>query len=49
MHLFRQHAVKSFEEAAARIPVIGYGPYFAGVPGALATVAGQGCMKERHA
>ena len=39
MHLFKQHAVKDFAEAAAKIPVIDYGPYFAGVPGALERLA----------
>ncbi|MGA8196133.1 MAG: 2-oxoglutarate and iron-dependent oxygenase domain-containing protein [Acetobacteraceae bacterium] len=39
MHLFKQHAVKDFAEAAATIPVIDYGPYFAGEPGALERLA----------
>ena len=39
MHLFRQHAVKDVAEATAKIPVIDYGPYFAGEPGALARLA----------
>ena len=33
MHLFKQYAVKDFAEAAAKIPVIDFGPFFAGVPG----------------
>ena len=32
MHLFQQHAVKDAASAAATIPVIDYGPYFAGPP-----------------
>src|ERR1700729_2919477 len=39
MHLFKQHAVKDFAVAAAKIPVIDYGPYFAGEPGALRRLA----------
>ena len=39
MHLFKQHAVKDFGVAAAKIPVIDYGPYFAGEPGALRRLA----------
>jgi isopenicillin N synthase-like dioxygenase len=35
MHLFKELAVKDFAAAAAKIPVIDYGPYFAGEPGAL--------------
>jgi hypothetical protein len=35
MHLFRQFAVGDFDAAARIIPVIDYGPYFAGVPGAI--------------
>jgi isopenicillin N synthase-like dioxygenase len=38
MHLFQTKAVKDFE-AAAVIPVIDYGPYFAGEPGALQRLA----------
>lgn len=41
MHLFRQHAVKDTAAAAAAIPVIDYGPYFAGEPGALEPLARQ--------
>ena len=41
MHLFQQHAVKDLAEAAAKIPVIDYGPYFAGEPDALARLAEQ--------
>ena len=41
MHLFQQHAVKDFAAAAAKIPVIDYGPYFAGEPGALERLAEQ--------
>jgi len=39
MNLFKQHAVKDFAVAAAKIPVIDYGPYFAGEPGALQRLA----------
>ena len=39
MHLFRQHAVKDHAAAATLVPVIDYGAYFAGVPGALAPLA----------
>jgi isopenicillin N synthase-like dioxygenase len=41
MHLFRQFAVGDFDAAARIIPVIDYGPYFAGVPGALESVAAE--------
>jgi isopenicillin N synthase-like dioxygenase len=41
MHLFQQHAVKDATAAAATIPVIDYGPYFAGEPGALEHLAEQ--------
>jgi isopenicillin N synthase-like dioxygenase len=39
MHLFRQHAVKDLAATASTIPVIDYGPYFAGEPGALQRLA----------
>ncbi len=45
MHLFSRHAVRDPAAAARLIPVIDYGPYFAGVPGALATLAAE----VRHA
>jgi isopenicillin N synthase-like dioxygenase len=45
MHLFRQHGVKDYAAASAKIPVIDYGPYFAGKPGALEVLAEQ----VRHA
>jgi isopenicillin N synthase-like dioxygenase len=35
MHLFKDLAVKDYDAAASKIPVIDYGPYFAGAPGAL--------------
>jgi isopenicillin N synthase-like dioxygenase len=41
MHLFRQHAVKDLPAAAAKVPVIDFGPYFAGQPGALGQLAEQ--------
>jgi hypothetical protein len=39
MHLFKEHAVGDYEAAARAIPVIDYGSYFAGEPGALEKVA----------
>jgi isopenicillin N synthase-like dioxygenase len=41
MHLFKQHAVKDYDAASAKIPVIDYGPYLAGEPGALERTAEQ--------
>ncbi len=41
MHLFRQHAIKDHAAAAALVPVIDYGPYFGGVPGALQRLADE--------
>src|SRR5690349_13826407 len=41
MHLFKQQAVKDTESASKLVPVIDYGPYFAGEPGALARLAEQ--------
>ena len=41
MHLFKQHAVKDTESVLALIPVIDFGPYFAGQPGALDILAAQ--------
>ena len=41
MHLFQQHAVKDLATAAEKIPVIDYGPYFAGESGALERLAEQ--------
>src|SRR5437016_2920559 len=41
MHLFKQYAVEDHEAAARMIPVIDYGPYFAGEPGALDRVAAE--------
>jgi isopenicillin N synthase-like dioxygenase len=41
MHLFKQFAVGDVDAAARMIPVIDYGPYFAGVPGALESVAAE--------
>ncbi|MBV9863516.1 MAG: isopenicillin N synthase family oxygenase [Alphaproteobacteria bacterium] len=35
MHLFREHGVRDYEAAATQIPVLDYGPVFAGEPGAL--------------
>ena len=50
MHLFQQHAVKDLAEAAAKIPVIDYGPYFAGESGALERLAERGalCLREHR-
>jgi hypothetical protein len=39
MHLFKQQGVEDPQAAAGQIPVIDYGPYFAGAPGALERVA----------
>ncbi len=39
MHLFKQHAVKDSEAVSHLIPVIDFGPYFAGEPGALDVLA----------
>ncbi len=39
MHLFKQHAVKDRESVSELIPVIDFGPYFAGEAGALAALA----------
>ncbi|MBN8930312.1 MAG: hypothetical protein BGO51_01785 [Rhodospirillales bacterium 69-11] len=41
MHLFRQHAVKDTDAVSKLIPIIDYGPYFAGEPGALERLAGE--------
>jgi len=41
MHLFKQYAVRDADEAAGTIPVIDYGPYFAGEDGALAPLAAE--------
>jgi isopenicillin N synthase-like dioxygenase len=39
MNLFKEQGVKDFAAAAAQIPVIDFGPYFAGEPGALDRLA----------
>jgi isopenicillin N synthase-like dioxygenase len=41
MNLFKEHAVRDSEAAARMIPVIDYGPYFAGEKGALARLAAE--------
>jgi isopenicillin N synthase-like dioxygenase len=41
MHLFKEHAVADYEAASAKIPVIDYGPYFAGEKGALDRLAAE--------
>jgi isopenicillin N synthase-like dioxygenase len=41
MHLFKQHAVADFADAAEAIPVIDYGPYFTGEPGAITGLAAE--------
>ncbi len=41
MHLFEQCAVADYAAAARMIPVIDYGPYFGGEPGALDRVAAE--------
>ena len=45
MNLFEEQGVRDYAEAAAKIPVIDFGPYFAGEPGALDRVAAE----ARHA
>ena len=39
MHLFKQQAVRDVAEVTSRIPIIDFGAYFAGEPGALAPLA----------
>ena len=39
MHLFKEYAARDYDAAARMIPIIDYGPYFAGAPGALEAVA----------
>jgi isopenicillin N synthase-like dioxygenase len=39
MNLFKEQGVKDFAAAASQIPVIDFGPYFAGEPGALEHLA----------
>ena len=41
MHLFKEHAVADPERVAGMIPVIDYGPYFAGEKGALGHLAAE--------
>ena len=41
MHLFKQHEVKDITATANQIPVIDYGPYFAGTQGALEKIAAE--------
>ena len=41
MHLFKQHAVSDPESVSHLIPVIDFGPYFAGRAGALEVLAEQ--------
>ena len=45
MNLFKEQGVKDFAAAASQIPIIDYGPYFAGEPGALDRLVPQ----VRHA
>jgi isopenicillin N synthase-like dioxygenase len=45
MHLFKQHEVQDYRAAARLIPIIDYGPFFAGSPGALGRIAAE----VRHA
>jgi isopenicillin N synthase-like dioxygenase len=45
MHLFKQHAVRDVESVSELIPVVDFGPYFAGEPGALEVLA----ERLRHA
>lgn len=39
MHLFKQHAARNVEEVSRLIPIIDFGPCFAGEPGALERLA----------
>ena len=48
MNLFKEHAVRDHEAAAAQIPVIDYGAYFAGEPGALQRVAAEVAPRLRE-
>jgi isopenicillin N synthase-like dioxygenase len=41
MNLFKEQGVRDYAAAASQIPVIDYGPYFAGAPGALDRLAPQ--------
>ena len=41
MNLFKEQGVRDYAKAAAKIPVIDFGPYFAGEPGALERVAAE--------
>ena len=41
MHLFKEQAVRDYAAAAKTIPVVDYGPYFAGEKGALDRLAGE--------
>ncbi|MEX2617429.1 MAG: 2-oxoglutarate and iron-dependent oxygenase domain-containing protein [Alphaproteobacteria bacterium] len=41
MHLFERHAPADMDAAAARIPVLDLGPYFAGAAGARAALAAE--------
>jgi hypothetical protein len=41
MHLFKEHGVRDHQAAAGQIPVIDYGPYFAGASGALQRLLGR--------
>jgi len=46
MNLFKEQGVRDYAAAAAQIPVIDFGPYFAGEPGALerlAAAVGDAC------
>jgi isopenicillin N synthase-like dioxygenase len=43
MNLFQQHGVRDYAAAAARIPVIDFGPVFAEAPGAVAQIAATVC------
>jgi len=41
MDLFKEFGVKDYHAAAAQIPLIDFGPVFAGAPGALADIAAK--------
>ncbi len=43
MNLFKEHAVRDYAAAASQIPVLDFGPVFAGEPGALRSTAAATC------
>jgi isopenicillin N synthase-like dioxygenase len=41
MHLFKRQRVKDYEATTKLIPVIDYGPYFSGMPGAFERIVAE--------